>query len=234
MRPDRPHHTIGAICLAGPEEQRQPSGRRKLVVVYESDEVAFCKSNRLIPGASNILLRLAAIGHFDFRRSKLFDDGSGGFLKVVIQGYASLERVENDLKVQFPGMTRAQHFVALLGGVKPDERYSLLRERLFHLMALPEPQRTQFLTELDLAMARSEVETARRIMEDELKVLIELPLERLQVGLTARMLAHGAIDDEEERLAADTALDYAIGDALGGPQRVLVRDFLESQGWERP
>ncbi|HVL28136.1 MAG TPA: tetratricopeptide repeat protein [Acidimicrobiales bacterium] len=150
------------------------------------------------------------------------------------QAYASLERVENDLKAQFEGMTRISSFVDLLASLKADERYALLRERLFHYMALPEPQRSQFLTELDLAMAKLEPDKAKRMMEDELTVLIELPKDRLEVGLQTRLRAHQAIDDEEVALAADTALDQAIGNALGGPQRILVRDYLEGIGWERP
>jgi len=150
------------------------------------------------------------------------------------QAYASLERVENDLKVENPGMTRITSFVDLLASIKADERYALVRERLFHLMALPEPQRSQFLTELDHAVARLGPDKAKQIMEDELTVEIELPKDRLEVGLQARHRAHQAITDEEIRLAADTALDLAIGNALGGPQRILVRDYLEGLGWERP
>jgi tetratricopeptide (TPR) repeat protein len=150
------------------------------------------------------------------------------------QAYSSLERVEKDLKGSFPTMDRAEHFVALLASVKAEERYALLRERLFHLMALPEPQRSQFLAQLDLAMNRLEVDRARVVMEDELKVIIELPKDRLEAGLRARYASLQAMDDEEARTQASTALDYAIGDALGGPQRILVRDFLEGLGWERP
>jgi tetratricopeptide (TPR) repeat protein len=150
------------------------------------------------------------------------------------QGYASLERTENDLRVQFPGMTRMEHFVALLASIKADERGALLRERLHHYFALPEPQRTQFLTELDLAIARLGSEKTRTLMEDELSIVIEMPNERVETGIGARFRAHQAIEDEDARIAADTALDLAIGEALGGPQRVLVRDYLESLGWERP
>ncbi|MEW6153038.1 MAG: tetratricopeptide repeat protein [Actinomycetota bacterium] len=150
------------------------------------------------------------------------------------QAYASLERTENDLKVEFPAMTRVDHFVNLLAQVKADERIALLRERVFHLMALSEPQRSQFLIELDLAMALLGGKKARAIMEDELSITIELPNERLEVALTARHKAHREIADDELRIEADTALDHAIGEALGGPQRVLVRDYLESIGWERP
>jgi tetratricopeptide (TPR) repeat protein len=150
------------------------------------------------------------------------------------QAYASLERVEKDLKAQFPGLTRTDHFAHLLSSVKEEERFALLRERLFHLMAVPDPQRTQFLTELDLAMARLGHEKARRLIETELTIVIELPNDRLETALRARHAAHQAIEDATLREEADTALDYAIGDALGGPQRVLVRDYLESLGWERP
>lgn len=150
------------------------------------------------------------------------------------QAYASLERVENELKVQFPGMTRPDHFIALLTQVKPDEMSALLRERLFHLMALSEPQRSQFLTELDLAIARLGYDQARKLIEAELNVVIELPNERLEIALRARVRAHAAIDDPQVRAEADRALEQAIGDALGGPQRILVRDFIEGIGWERP
>ena len=150
------------------------------------------------------------------------------------QAYASLERTENDLKVQFPGMTRIEHFVALLASIKADERAALLRERLHHYFALPEPQRSQFLTEIDLAIARLDSDKARTLMEDELSIVIEMPNERVETGIHARYRAHQTIEDEEARLVADTALDLAIGEALGGPQRVLVRDYLEGLGWERP
>ena len=150
------------------------------------------------------------------------------------QGYASLERTENDLRVQFPGSTRTDHFVALLNQVKPDELAVLLRERIHHYMALNEPQRSQFLTELDLAMAKLGPGPARKLMEAELNIVIELPNDRLEVALTARCRAHQQIADDRERLGADAALDQAIGDALGGPQRVLTRDFLGGIGWERP
>ncbi len=150
------------------------------------------------------------------------------------QAYASLERVERELKESFPEMTRTQHFVTLLAASKHDDRMTLLRERIFHYMALPEPRRTAALAELDLAIARLDPEQARKLMQAELTIVIELPKDRLQVSLVARFQAHEMIEDDEARLGADTALDYAIGDALGGPQRVLVRDFLEGLGWKRP
>jgi hypothetical protein len=142
--------------------------------------------------------------------------------------------VDNDLRVQFPGFARTDQFVALLNQVKAEELAPLLRERIHHLMALSEPQRSQFLTELDLAIAKLGPQAARKLMEAELNIVIELPNDRLEVALTARYRAHQAIEDEDKRLEADLALDQAIGDALGGPQRVLTRDFLGGIGWERP
>ena len=150
------------------------------------------------------------------------------------QAYTSMERVETELKAGFPTMRRVDHFVALLAAVKQEERYDLLRERVFHYMNLSEPQRTQFLTELQLSMGSLDLDRARRLMEEELGIVIELPTEKLEIALGAWYAAFQAMEDEETRTQASSALDYAIGDALGGPQRVMVRDYLEGLGWERP
>jgi hypothetical protein len=66
------------------------------------------------------------------------------------------------------------------------------------------------------------------------KLVIELPQESQAMALRALIAGHRTIEDEAARTGADRALDQAIGDALGGPQRVAVRDFLEGEGWERP
>ncbi len=55
--------------------------------------------------------------------------------------------------------------------------------------------------------------------------------------MVSRYLGAGARRErwpEEEREAADRALDAVVGAALGAPQRIFVRDFLYSLGWERP
>ena len=75
---------------------------------------------------------------------------------------------------------------------------------------------------------------ARKVYESVLKLLIELPQDDQRAGLRAIIAAHRQIQGEDEQLDAERALDQAIGDALGGPQRVAVRDFLEGEGWERP
>jgi hypothetical protein len=71
------------------------------------------------------------------------------------------------------------------------------------------------------------------IMVDELNVLMELPRDDLNAGLKARFDAHSGLTDDE-RAVADRALDQAIGDALVGPQRMYVRDFMYGLGWTRP
>ncbi len=151
------------------------------------------------------------------------------------QSYASLERGEKELESLAPGLSRAEHFVALLVDVGAEERRALLQERLNALLALPtENRRRSSLVELALASATLTFEEARAVIEAELSILIELPTELLEPGLRARFDAHRRLEDEEVREGADRALDQAIGDALQGPQRISVRDFLYSLGWERP
>ncbi len=151
------------------------------------------------------------------------------------QAYASLERVEKELDALAPGMSRAEHLVALLVAANADERRALLQERLSALLALPtENRRRSSLVELALASATLAFEEARAVMEAELSILIELPTEHLESGLRARFDAHRRLEDDQTAEEADRALDQAIGDALQGPQRISVRDFFYSLGWERP
>ena len=149
------------------------------------------------------------------------------------QAYSSLERSERDLEAVAPGMSRAAHFVAVVVGSPPDQREGILRERLLRLLELPDPRRRSAVAELALASGQLDAGRARRFIEAELGALMELPSEYQEVGLRARFEAHRQLPDEQ-REEADRAWDQAIGDALGGPQRIFVRDFLYSLGWERP
>ncbi|MDQ4096757.1 MAG: tetratricopeptide repeat protein [Actinomycetota bacterium] len=240
------HHSLGVAfsALARANADEGPRLLQEAVVAFEESLVVFTRASmpyQFALAKHNLGLAYVGLGGTaNLRRALAAFEDTVGMLDTRVhgdawrQGYASLERVENDLKVHFPDMGRIDHFVALLVQLKADERMRLLRERLHHYYALPEPQRSQFLAELDLAIARIGPEKARPLIQDELSVVIEMPNERVEVGLRARFRAHQAIEDEEERIAADTALDEAIGEALGGPQRVLVRDYLESLGWERP
>ena len=148
------------------------------------------------------------------------------------QAYASLSRIEEQLAVDVPGATRAEHFAALVAGTSEEERMALIRERVIRQLALPEARRRATL--MEMALASLKVGTrAQLLMEAELKVLMELPPETLDVALRARFDAHRSVGGEDQE-AADRMLDAAIGGALQGPQRIMTRDFLYSIGWERP
>ena len=110
----------------------------------------------------------------------------------------------------------------------------LVRERMFRLLANPEPRRTTAVAEVARAVGLLEYEDGRKVYESIMKLVIELPQETQSASLRAIIAGHRSIEDEEVRMDADRALDQAIGDALGGPQRVAVRDFLAGEGWERP
>jgi hypothetical protein len=149
------------------------------------------------------------------------------------QAFASLERVEKELNATEP-KTRTDHFVALLAVAGLEERTVLVRERMFRLLALPEPRRTTTIAEVARATGLLAFEDARKVYESIMKLVIELPKDTQSVSLIAIIEGHRTIEDEEMRVDADRALDQAIGDALGGPQRVAVRDFMEGEGWARP
>jgi tetratricopeptide (TPR) repeat protein len=148
------------------------------------------------------------------------------------QAFASLSRVEEQLASEIPGASRADHFAALLALATEEERHAVLRERLLRLLALPEPRNRRALTELALAAVRVG-RNAGLILETELALVMELPHESQEVAIRAIFDAHATLGDDD-REAADRALDAAIGAALGAPQRIFVRDYLYSLGWERP
>jgi len=149
------------------------------------------------------------------------------------QAYASLERVEKQLNAGEP-KTRIDHFAALLAVAPLEERTVLVRERMFRLLAQAEPRRTTSVAEVARAVGLLGFDDGRKVYESIMKLVIELPQEAQSVSLRAIIAGHASIEDEEQREDADRSLDQAIGDALGGPQRVSVRDFLEGEGWVRP
>jgi len=150
------------------------------------------------------------------------------------QTYASLEWVEKQLGTAAPGMTRVTHFAALLSVAGVEERTVLVRERLFRLLAQPEKVAMGSVAELAQAVGSLGYDEARKVYEAILKLVIELPQDNQRLALRAIIEGHRSIDDEDVRLNAERAVDQAIGDALGGPQRVAVRDYLGAEGWERP
>lgn len=148
------------------------------------------------------------------------------------RSHAGLLEAEAALASSVGSEARAESFVALLGMCPGEERKALLRERILRFLALPDRPRHAALAELAAASAGAD-DDGLGIITDELTVLTELPTEHLEAALLARLAGHRLLD-EVSREAADRALDQAVGDALNGPQRVFVRDFLAAQGFERP
>ncbi len=146
------------------------------------------------------------------------------------QAYASLERVEKELASLTPGLTRAEHFAALTADVPREEREALVTGRVLRLLAQPDARRP--MTELSLAIAKLGEEGAQ-VIEAQLDTIMQITIESQEICLQAMFDAHSQLTGEL-RQAADRALDKAIAEALGGPQRLFVRDFLYDRGWERP
>jgi tetratricopeptide (TPR) repeat protein len=185
------------------------------------------------------LAHLAAGGVDDLRRALACFDDAVGVLDPRLHAaawrgaYAGLERAEQALAAWYPEATRVEHFAALLAGSEPTERTALVRERLTRLLALPDPRRHGALVELALATAGLGQERAQAVMESELSVLMELPVEYREAALHARVEAHRRLSLETGE-EADRALDQAVSGVLTGPQLLSVRDFLYSLGFERP
>lgn len=241
------HHSLGTTYSA--LAARQPDQRERLlreaVAAFEESLTVFTR--RAFPfqhalAKHNLGLARAGLGGTaNLRRALAAFEDSVTMLDPRVhaelwrQAYASLERVEKELEERVPGLTRAGHFAALLAACDPEERRALLQERIAAFLDLPaENRRRSAMIELALATAELEPADARAVMESEMSVLIELPTDQLEVGLRARLEAHRRLPEDEARENADRALDQAVSDALQGPQRIAVRDFLYSTGWERP
>lgn len=238
-------HTVGVTCSA--LAARRPDDRRSF---YTEAVRAFDESLRVFTRTEfpfqhalakhNLGLAYAGLeGTTNLRRALAAFEDSLAVLDPRLQAepwrqvYASLERVEKQVADVAPGATRTEHFAALVAGVGDEEREALIKERVLRYFALPEKQAMTALAELALAVAKLGQERAYPVLETELLVVMEQPKERHAVTLQAIYEAHRRIDDEEVRTQADQALDQAIG-GLGGVQRIHVRDYLYSIGWERP
>jgi tetratricopeptide (TPR) repeat protein len=149
------------------------------------------------------------------------------------QAYRNMELAETGLREEGLGMTRTQHFAALVADVEGEARIMLLRERLTEILELPEPRRTESLAELDLVALRLPDSQMRSFTAAWLHVLMELPNDMLLAGLRARLAAHGQIASDEDRALAEEALEDTIQGELLAPQRIRVRDTLTAMGYER-
>ena len=255
------HHSIGVTCSALASMHAPPPGadapdaetaaaeaevRRQFLgeAIRGFDEslqiftrVAFPYQHAL--AKHNLALAYAALGGVtNLRRALASAEDAVAILDTRLhadawrQAFATLERIEKALGAVAPPMSRTAHFVNLAADLRRDDRMELVKERLFRLYALPDHGRVP-LTELAVATASLGEGRARGIIEAELSLMMEMPKDVQEVNLLAIWDAHRQLEGEARELA-DAELDQAIGDALGGPQRVFVRDFLYARGWERP
>ncbi|MDQ3569939.1 MAG: hypothetical protein M3396_04805 [Actinomycetota bacterium] len=238
-------HSMGVACsaLAGLRPSEREALVEEAIKAFSESLTVFTRSAFPFQHAlakHNLGLAYVALGGAtNLRRALACFEDAVALLDTRLhadawrQAYASLERTEKELESIASGLGRADHFAALVGGSRRDDRVELMRERLTRLLELPEPSRRSAIVELALASARLGGTRARAVIEAELSALMELPNEYLEVALRARIDAHARLE-EAEREQADRALDAAVGEALQGPQRIFVRDFLYSLDWERP
>ncbi len=238
-------HSVGVTCsaLATRRPDERQSFYTEAVRAFEESLRVFTRTEFPFQHAlakHNLGLAYAGLGGTtNLRRALAAFEDSLAVLDPRLQAdawrqvYASLERVEKQLAEVAPGASRTEHFAALVGGVRDEEREALMKERLMRYFALPEKQLMTALAELALAVANLGHERAHPVLETELLIVMEQPKDFHAIALQAIHEAHRRIDDDDLRAQADQAFDQAIG-GLGGVQRIHVRDYLYSIGWERP
>ncbi|MFN2606814.1 MAG: tetratricopeptide repeat protein [Acidimicrobiales bacterium] len=238
------HHSIGITCTALAnlrEEDRREFLQEAVRAFSESLEIftrtAFPYQYAL--AMHNLGLAYAALGGTTNLRRALasFEEGVAILdprvhAEAWRQAYASLERTEKQLADVDPGRSRPDHFANLAADLRRDDREALVRSRLTRFFALPEHGKVQ-LAELALATARLGEKRGRGVYEAILVTIMETHRDTQEAAIDAIWEAHRQLGGEQ-REQADAELDQAISDALGGPQRIFVRDHLYAAGWERP
>jgi tetratricopeptide (TPR) repeat protein len=146
---------------------------------------------------------------------------------------ASLARAERTLVELGAPATRAEHFASMVAGCDEAERRWWLRERIARLLALPQKACDDALGALADAICRLDPPAFRAVLQGELQVLMEWPVDLQATALRAQLFAHRRLDPDAGH-KADAVLDESITHALNGPQRVMVRDYLRTFGYERP
>lgn len=149
------------------------------------------------------------------------------------RSYALISKVEAQLNHRFPGLTRSDHFAALVVTSPESEANVLLREKFEYIFSLPEMARREVLLDVASSVVRLGPTLQQKALELEICLLMEFPSERLKELLLAQLESHRSLTREGEE-KANLALDLSIGNALNTPQRVFVRDFLYSVGFSRP
>ena len=238
-------HSVGVTCsaLATRRPEERDSFYAEAVRAFKESLLAFARSSFPYQHAlakHNLGLAYAGLGGTaNLRRALAAFEDSLAVLDPRLQAdswrqvFASMERVEKQLATEFPGATRADHFAALVAGVRDEEREHLVNDRLQRMFTLPEQQLLTASAELAVAVAKLGQQKAFPVIEAQLLIVMEQPKEFHAIALRAIHEAHRQIEDEDLRDEANQALDQAIG-GLGGVQRIHARDYLYSIGWERP
>ena len=240
------HHSIGVTCSA--LAARRPEERERLL---NEAVLAFSHTLRLFTRKAfpyqhamtkyNLALAHAGLGgELDLRRALAgFEDATALFDPRVHkdewkQAFTSLGKVEGELRGIAPLPSLAGHFAALIVDSPHEERLPLVRERLNRVLDQVEGPRDTALKELASGAAQLGPAREMAFLETVLEILMEeMNVEGLEATLRAVVAAHRQLG-EEAQLEADAALDQAVSNALVGPQRISVRDYLYSIGWERP
>lgn len=245
------HHSIGVTCSAlagtvavgGDAASNRRRTLHEAVGAFTQSLGVFRRSDfpqQHAVAKHNLGLALAALGEPDDLRRALasFEDAAATFdprqqSAAWQQAYASLQRVEDQLAQHHPSTSRSQHFVTLIETSDEREATLLLRDRLSRLLDLPEGIAKGAFTDLALAITSLSEQGALKVTTRILGVLMELPTESLALVMGAVLEAQEKLDPEIQE-EARRVLDQAVSDALVGPQRIWVRDYLYSMGFERP
>lgn len=144
----------------------------------------------------------------------------------------TLARLETRLgSVRDGKSTRIDHIVDLMVATDETERETILRARLRRLTDLPVERTRRDLSGLARTLTKLAVDEYQCVARSMIPVLMELPEPVLDAACAELCVAHRRSGTPA---AFDAALDEVLHDLLHGPQRVRVRDILESYGWERP
>lgn len=174
----------------------------------------------------------------DLRRAQLcFEDAVTAFdprlhAEAWRQAYVELEKTDGRLAVDHPDWTRADHLVELLTDGSAAER--VIQGRLARWLALPEQGRAAALASFVAAAFGRDERVGGRALVEVLKAAMELPIAAQETVLEAMINVRGEISDHAGRARVDTFLEHMIGEAVVGPQRMFVRDYLAAGGFERP
>ena len=230
------HHSLGSALTAVRRPQEAVDAFKQALRVFTRPRFPFQHALT----KNNLGLAYAQIGTpAALRRAVVCFEDALRVLDVRLhqaqweQAYRNLELAEAGLGAAGEQGTRAEHFARLLAESSDDEAMALLRERVQELSGLPEPQRTERMAELDLALLRLGGAALERLTAVWLDVLMELPQPGFAAGLRARMVALEHLE-EGARDRATRVMDTLIADRLLAPQRIRVRDTLAALGYTRP